>query len=154
MTAFSFSPNNLLSQNAKGKIDIDQSLTGEEIFKLIKEQTAYKFIYQDGLFDGFTKIEVKKGNINANQLSERSLSSGKFSVKFTANNTILVRNNDSLKVGQQAEVSGVISDESGMPLAGASVIEKGTKNGTQSDFICSFFLNMSRPNATLIISFI
>ncbi|WP_242085242.1 SusC/RagA family TonB-linked outer membrane protein [Aestuariivivens sediminis] len=154
LTAFSFSPNSILSQNTKVKIDVDQSLTVEEIFKLIKEQTEYKFIYQDGIFDDFPKIEVKKGIINANQLLEKSLSSGNFSVKFTANNTILVRNNDAPQVGQQVEVSGVISDESGMPLAGASVIEKGTKNGTQSDFDGSFLLNVSRPNATVIISFI
>ena len=56
MTAFSFTPSNVLSQNAKVKIDVDKTLSVEEVFELIKEQTDYKFIYQDGIFKNFPKI--------------------------------------------------------------------------------------------------
>jgi hypothetical protein len=34
----------------------------------------------------------------------------------------------------QQKVSGNISDVNGQPLIGASVVEKGTSNGTQADF--------------------
>ncbi|MEE1975662.1 carboxypeptidase-like regulatory domain-containing protein [Maribacter cobaltidurans] len=39
----------------------------------------------------------------------------------------------SFGVAQAQEVSGTVSDASG-PLPGASVLEKGTTNGTQTDF--------------------
>jgi TonB-linked SusC/RagA family outer membrane protein len=39
-----------------------------------------------------------------------------------------------LTFAQERSVSGTVSDNAGMPLPGVSVLVKGTKNGTQSDF--------------------
>ncbi len=50
-------------------------------------------------------------------------------------------------------ITGNVTDESG-PLPGATVIEKGTSNGTQTDFEGKFSLTVGGPNATLIISYI
>jgi len=48
----------------------------------------------------------------------------------------------------------VISTENGDLLPGASVIEKGTTNGTSTDFDGKFSLNVSSDATTLVISFI
>ncbi|MGB5436932.1 MAG: carboxypeptidase-like regulatory domain-containing protein, partial [Maribacter sp.] len=53
---------------------------------------------------------------------------------------------------QAQEVSGTVSDANG-PLPGASVVEKGTTNGTQTDFDGNFTINVGE-NATLVISYI
>ncbi|HKZ37473.1 MAG TPA: TonB-dependent receptor, partial [Chryseolinea sp.] len=50
-------------------------------------------------------------------------------------------------------VTGKITDESGMPLPGVNVLEKGTTNGVSSDVDGGFSLNV-QENATLIFSFI
>tara|TARA_R110002096_G_scaffold334375_1_gene528162 strand:- start:7165 stop:10557 length:3393 start_codon:yes stop_codon:yes gene_type:complete len=154
MTAFSFTPSNVLSQNAKVKIDVDKTLSVEEVFELIKEQTDYKFIYQDGIFKNFPKIEVKKGVVKANELLQRSLSSGNFYVILSSDNTILVKEKTLIEIKQQSQISGIVTDESGMPLAGASIIEKGSSNGAQSDFDGQFSLNIFSPNTTLVVSYI
>lgn len=52
----------------------------------------------------------------------------------------------------QQEVTGTVSDSSG-PLPGASVVENGTTNGTQTDFDGNFTLTVS-DGATLDISYI
>ena len=51
-------------------------------------------------------------------------------------------------------VSGEVKDEQGLPLPGATVIEKGTTNGTTSDFDGNYELQVSSPDATIIFSFI
>ncbi len=153
LTTFSFSPGNVLSQNTNVKIDVDKTLTVEEVFSLIKEQTEYKFIYQDGIFDNFPGVVVNKGIINANELLERSLSSGDFSILLLPDNTILVKK-EIAAIKQQAQVSGLITDGAGMPLTGASIIEKGTANGAQSGFDGRFSLDVSKPNAVLVVSYI
>ena len=58
-------------------------------------------------------------------------------------------------VQQQADhtVKGVVEDALG-PVAGANVIEKGTTNGTITDADGNFTLNVSSPNAILVISYI
>ncbi|MCL6266328.1 SusC/RagA family TonB-linked outer membrane protein [Flagellimonas myxillae] len=54
----------------------------------------------------------------------------------------------------QQEINGVVLDETGNPLPGASVVEKGTANGTQTDFDGNFSLRVANDNATLVISYI
>jgi len=55
---------------------------------------------------------------------------------------------------QGAKISGTILDDQGQPLPGANVFQKGTTNGTQTDFDGNFSLTISDLNATLTISFI
>ena len=52
-----------------------------------------------------------------------------------------------------AQVSGVIVDEKGEPVIGASILEKGTTNGTITDFDGNFTLNVAE-GATLEISYV
>src|SRR5690606_4449183 len=49
-------------------------------------------------------------------------------------------------------ISGVITDTSGSALVGASVLEKGTLNGSTTDAAGSFSISVS-PNARLVVSF-
>ena len=50
-------------------------------------------------------------------------------------------------------VSGTVTDSSG-PLPGASVVVKGTTNGTQSDFDGNFSIDNVDASATLVLSYI
>lgn len=54
---------------------------------------------------------------------------------------------------QKQSVSGIIKDGTGEPVIGASVLEKGTTNGTITDFDGKFTLSVD-PGATLVISYI
>jgi TonB-linked SusC/RagA family outer membrane protein len=55
---------------------------------------------------------------------------------------------------QTLAVSGKITDDSGTPVPGANILEKGTNNGTVSDANGGYSLNVSSGTATLVISFI
>ncbi|MDT0685921.1 SusC/RagA family TonB-linked outer membrane protein [Autumnicola psychrophila] len=50
-------------------------------------------------------------------------------------------------------ITGTISDDQG-PLPGVSVIEKGTDNGSVSNFNGNYEINVSNENATLLFSYI
>ena len=54
---------------------------------------------------------------------------------------------------QQITVQGVVKDQTGETVLGASVMEKGTTNGTITGIDGDFSLNMS-PNGTLVVSFV
>ncbi len=55
-------------------------------------------------------------------------------------------------VQQTKQVSGHVADSQG-PLIGATVMEKGTNNGTVTDFEGNFSLNVN-PGATLVVSYV
>ena len=55
---------------------------------------------------------------------------------------------------QEFRVSGTVTDNLNMEVVGASIMEKGTNNGTISNFDGNYNLTLKNQNATLIISFI
>jgi TonB-linked SusC/RagA family outer membrane protein len=54
---------------------------------------------------------------------------------------------------QERAVSGTVSDNTGLPLPGVSVLVKGTKTGTQTDFDGKFSIKVA-PSQTLVFSYI
>ena len=54
---------------------------------------------------------------------------------------------------QERIVSGVVSDDMGLPLPGASVLVKGTQMGTQTDIDGNYAIK-AKPNQVLIFSYI
>jgi TonB-linked SusC/RagA family outer membrane protein len=56
--------------------------------------------------------------------------------------------------GQSLNVSGTINDDTASPLPGASIVEKGTTNGTETDFDGNYNLTVSSSDAVLVISFL
>ncbi|WP_303397501.1 SusC/RagA family TonB-linked outer membrane protein [Zobellia uliginosa] len=55
---------------------------------------------------------------------------------------------------QETTISGTITDSNGSPLPGASIVEKGTTNGTESDFDGNFSIELSGQDSILVISYI
>lgn len=60
----------------------------------------------------------------------------------------------STNIHAQQLVTGTITDENGSPLPGASIVEKETSNGTQSDFDGNYSLEVAGVNATIRFSYI
>ncbi len=77
-------------------------------------------------------------------------------VKMSPSSTLGLEfeNQGSEGLSLQFTITGTVVDGTGQPLPGASVIEKGTTNGTQTDFDGNFSLNVSSQNATLLVSYI
>lgn len=57
-------------------------------------------------------------------------------------------------VMQSGTVKGLVVDATGESVIGASVLEKGTTNGVITDIDGNFTLNVSSPDAVVVISYI
>ena len=55
---------------------------------------------------------------------------------------------------QTVTVSGVVKDRKGEPIIGANIMEKGTTNGTITDFDGKYRLNVKGSQSVLVISYI
>ncbi|WP_299549200.1 TonB-dependent receptor [Seonamhaeicola sp.] len=145
---FSFTSENMLSQNVKIEILEDKTITVDQVFDIIKAQTDYRFIYRSDMFKDFPKVSVKKGIIKVNKLLEESLSRGSFNFNFANNNTIIIKE----KVLQEVTISGVVLDKNGVPIPGITVYVTNREpsgerinsdflvRGTASDFDGKFSL--------------
>ena len=54
----------------------------------------------------------------------------------------------------QTTVTGTVTDEQNIPLPGATVLEKGTTNGTTTDFDGNYTISVANGNAILEFSYI
>lgn len=136
---FGFSPINGFSQNAKVVIPADKTVTVDEVFDIIKQQTNYTFIYQEDLFKKLPKVHLKKGKIKVNDLLEASFPKKGFDYSVTNGNTILIKEIPAEKVAvfQQSksiEIKGTVTNDKKEPLPGVNVKVKGSNATAQTDF--------------------
>ena len=55
---------------------------------------------------------------------------------------------------QALTVTGTVEDANGQTIPGVNVIERGTTNGTTTDFEGKFTINLQNENSVLVFSFI
>ena len=77
-----------------------------------------------------------------------------FAIPFSDYKNIVPDNSGSPYFLQSIKISGHVTDESGESLAGVSIKEKGTGNGTTTNAEGDFELNVSSEKSILEISFI
>jgi len=66
---------------------------------------------------------------------------------------LLVALLSSCMIFAQQQVTGKVSDSSGSPIPGVNIVEKGTSNGTTSDFDGNYAI-VADENATLVFSYV
>jgi TonB-linked SusC/RagA family outer membrane protein len=156
-SVFSFSSVNSFSQE-KVIIDSDQEVSVHQVFRIIKKQTKYQFVYSEDLFKDAPKVRLKKGVITLEKLLKLILSDSNLDFKLSKNNIIEFQDNNLMLTKenktQGVQISGIVTDKSGEPLPGASIIEKGTTNGTETDFNGKFSLKVLNQNAVLVVSYL
>ena len=160
MTLSSFAHTNVYSQE---KISVNVENT--EIIKVldnIESTTDLRFFYDNDIYDFNKKISLSINEetiakaislIFDNNLDYRLKQNVVIleKVKLTQKNIEVNTTEDDL---EQRIITGLITDNNGAPLPGATVIEVGTSNGTTSDFDGNYSIALENDEASLQISFI
>ncbi|WP_027137977.1 SusC/RagA family TonB-linked outer membrane protein [Gaetbulibacter saemankumensis] len=154
-TVFSLSPITLFSQDTQVEISADQTISIDEVFKIIKKQTDINFIYKADLFKDYPNVTVRKGVINANDLLNSILSDANFNFQFSDNNSIIITEKEAsiTDAQQKITISGTVKDENGMPLAGANIYAKNAGVGTMTDFDGNFQVSYPDTAKDVILVF-
>lgn len=153
-TAFGFTSSDIFSQNTKIHINKDQVVSIDAVFDLLRNQTEYTFIYEENLFKDTPKVQLKKGIIRANKLLETCFSGKDFELTIKGNSIVIIAAETTKAIQQTFTVSGVVLDADGQQLPGANIVEKGTTNGTLTDFDGNFSMSVANENAILVVSYL
>lgn len=117
-----------------------------EVFTAIEQRTEYTFVFDEKISGTNNRVSINAKDESVEQiLNKITLKTGFVFRKL--NNTITVTKNE------QQIIRGRVTDEAGLPLPGASVMEKGTTNGTTTDMDGNFSLTVPN-NAVLVVSFL
>ncbi|SHH51975.1 TonB-linked outer membrane protein, SusC/RagA family [Chryseolinea serpens] len=105
------------------------------------------------LFVG-TSTLLQAGNAGSKDALNEDRNVGRIA-NATALDTTVPPDEEPLAAARTAQaVQGVVTSESGDPMPGVNVIEKGTSNGTTTDVEGKYALNVSGPDAVLLFTFI
>lgn len=155
--------NPVLAAEAKGqklqnyKVNLSlESASVEQVLAEIEAQTSFKFVYDrkvgrlDNTYDfnyqgvsirGILEILAKDAHISFRRVNQTIAVNAK--QKELPQITEVIYQN----------VHGSVRDDNGVPLAGATIMEKGTSNGVTTDFDGNFSIDVEQ-GATLVISYL
>ena len=147
----------LITQSANFKADAQntgitlnmKNVSIEEVLNAIETKSQYRFLYNKQMVDVNKKTSIVMANADViNVLNEVFKGSD---IGYSINAKQIVLNKQSNE--QQKKVTGIVTDEQGEAIIGATVLVKNTKLGTITNFEGSFSLDVE-PTETLIVSYI
>ncbi len=122
----------------------------KKVLKQIERDGYFRFLYNSDLKDLKTKVDFSAINLSIEQSLNGLLAGTNLTYKYLGNNLIAVLSSDAGE-NVRIKITGKVTGENNEPLAGASVQEKGTNNGTFADNNGTFSFTVDN-NATLSIS--
>ncbi|SNZ00470.1 SusC/RagA family TonB-linked outer membrane protein [Flagellimonas pacifica] len=149
------------SQNTRITLKL-KNATVEEIFDQIESLSEFRFLYNHAKVDVDRRVTINADEERIFDILETLFSNTNiyFTVKKkrislkTGKIRAPEKTKTNLNDWQDQAITGQVVDEDGQPLPGATVIEKGTNNGTQTDFDGNYSINVSNTSGTLVFSYI
>ena len=144
----------LYSQNTRLNLDL-QNTRVVDVLEAIENQSEFRFAYSAEFIDMDRKVDIDvKGKSIEQTLSV--IFDGT-DVKYSVNDRhiMLFQADQSVNISQQQKsVSGKVTDSSGSPFPGVSVVSKGSTLGTITDGDGKYSLSNVPENTTLQFSFV
>ena len=141
------------SQSSKISLNLNQTSI-KNALKEIENTSNYYFLYNNDLIDVEKKVSVKIDNQSIDKVLDE-LFEGE-NVKYTVLDRQIVitpTNESASSIVSQATITGKVTDSSGQPLPGVTVLIKGTVKGTITDFDGDYSIEASTGDV-LVFSFI
>ncbi len=134
-----------------------------DVLREIEDNSNFRFFYQNEQVDVTRRVTVKANDETVEQILDEIFKDEGISYKVLEDYLILLspKNKAFEMIGekitatqQQHSISGTVTDESGQPLPGVTVVVKRTTQGTVTNADGYYTLPNIPENATLVFSFV
>ncbi len=140
------------SQNTRVSLDL-KNVSLKQMFSQIEEKSEFYFIYDATVVDVDQKVSVIASNKLVSEILDNVF--GDSDVKYKIENRqIAITSQTNYSSQQSIAITGVVTDNTGTPLPGVTVVIKGTSNGIITDYDGKYSLSEVPADATLVFSFI
>ncbi|MEO5788916.1 TonB-dependent receptor [Gelidibacter sp.] len=148
---------NSYGQNQKVTLNED-AVSMTQIFQQIEDQTDLHFFYNTKDLDVRQKVSVNADNLRVMELLSQLFQNKGMTYQILGNQIVLKKAGAPLEpsvtaqVIQEREFNGIIIDETGMPMAGVTVVLEGTHAGTVSNYNGEYFIKVPGNGQVLVFS--
>jgi TonB-linked SusC/RagA family outer membrane protein len=164
--------NTLKAQDVlKKKVSISlTNTTLSDVLSYLQKNDNIKLIYSNDAINGSQKVTINASNRSVKNVLDQVLKNTDISYEVMQDRIIIFKKKtdatltasepvitETTVTGQEIAaltITGKVVDKTGQTVIGASVQEKGTTNGVSTDINGNFKLNVSGPNAVLVVAYI
>lgn len=152
------------AESGRGGITIrQQNVPIEKVFQSIEKQSGYRFFYNETLLRGAGKVTINLQNVSLQEALDACFHNQPLSYAIVDKTIIVKKRPDQRpkapvaaavslsKPGKIIALRGKVTSGS-VPVAGASIMIKGTENGASTDKEGMFTLPEVEDDATLVVS--
>lgn len=130
------------------------NVTVKEAMEQLKKASGYSFVFSSTDVNTKQRISVSVEDATIEEVVKQVLSGQPgLSYEIQGKKIIVKKEQVQKKTGKKIQVTGIVKDTKGDAVIGATVMEKGSTNGTITDFDGNFILNVEE-GAPLEISYI
>ncbi len=155
LSVFSVFATETYSQATKLSLSLED-VSINTVLKQIEDQSEFRFFYSEDI-DTEKKVSIDIRRTGIQEILEEILTDTPISYKIVGRQVALYNetgNEVELPALQTKQIKGTITNNSGEPIPGVTVLIKGTSAGTITDLNGSYTFSEVPGNSTLVFSFI
>lgn len=145
--------NNAWSQETKLSVDFSNTEL-VNVLDQIENETEFLFIYNEKLIDANRKVSIHAQDQGIEEVLKLLFAGTDVEYSILDRKIILSPMENGSTTQQQKSISGKVTDSSGAPLPGVTVVVKGTTQGIITDTDGNFTLAKAPRDAILVFSFV
>lgn len=152
-TIFQTYANDAYSQRTKLSLNFNNTEL-ELVLDAIENQSEFFFLYNEKLIDVQRKVSVKANDQAITEILNGLFDGTDVQYSIVDRKIVLAPEDIAGVLQQQKVISGIITDRSGNPMPGVTVVIKGTTTGTITDIDGRYTLSNVNENSVLVFSFV
>ncbi|MBW6480633.1 MAG: TonB-dependent receptor [Bacteroidales bacterium] len=131
----------------------------KNVLEHIENSSEFSFMYENNVVDVNSKVDIEANDETIDVILDRMLDKS-IDYRVVGRHIVLFSSTQRLgearlvQAQQQRSVSGKVTDSSGLPLPGVTVVVKGTTQGTVTNADGNYTLTNIPDDATLVFSFV
>ncbi len=144
------------SQSTKLSLKVTEG-SFSEVLKQIEDQSEFYFYYNNDEIAAIKSVSIDASNKNIQEILDELLTGSNLEYKIIDRYIVLAKKNAFIALEglqQQKSVSGKVTDSTGAPIPGVSVVVKGSTNGNITDFNGKYILHSILEEAIIVYSMI
>lgn len=158
LVTFCLQANNTYSQNATVNLNLENvSLT--DVFREIEKQSDYRFFFNNTVLNAVKKQNVKTGEKSITAVLDQLFEGTDIGYKLIDRYIVITSKKEDVsnllaRSDASIQIVGLVTDENGEPISGASVSLKGSTVGAITDIDGKYTISVPTTKSVLVFSFI
>ena len=140
-----------LAQEAHISLNM-QNATLRDVIAKIENQSKVYFTYNHNQIDVNKTVSINATNQTLNQVLEQLFIGSDTGYKVEDGHIVLFKKDapQVVAAGQKRTIKGIVNDDKGVPVIGASILEKNTLNGTVTEIDGTYTMTLEKSDVIVV----